>query len=107
LQGRDVIILPDNDEPGKKHAEKIARSLWKIARQVKIVDLPGLPAKGDVSDWLNMAGHSVVELLDIIKQAPIWKTNRLRKTIVNISLRDFDDVSEEMYGILIQSIPGD
>lgn len=60
LQGADVIILPDNDEPGKAHARQVADSLAGIA-SVMIVELDGLPEKGDVSDWLN-AGHNAEEL---------------------------------------------
>ena len=40
LQGRDVIIWPDNDEPGLKYAEKAAIALAKgIAATVCVVDL--------------------------------------------------------------------
>src|SRR5690606_13180233 len=54
--GRDVVILADNDEPGQKHAEQVAKSLQGKARSVRVVNLPGLPVKGDVSDWLNNGG---------------------------------------------------
>jgi hypothetical protein len=52
LRGRDVVVLPDNDEPGDKHAALVVRSLAGIAARVGVVKLPGLPGKGDVSDWL-------------------------------------------------------
>jgi len=69
LQGRDVVLLPDNDEPGRKHEESITRSLVGKARSVKIVHLPGLPEKGDVSDWLD-AGHTVEELRKLVSETP-------------------------------------
>lgn len=56
LKGRDVVILPDNDEPGKKHAETVLRAISGIAARVAILELPGLPPKGDVSDWLDAGG---------------------------------------------------
>lgn len=56
LAGRDVCILPDNDEPGEKHAAIVARALHGIARSIRIVRLPDLPAKGDVSDWIAAGG---------------------------------------------------
>jgi hypothetical protein len=31
LRGANVIILPDNDEPGRKHAEQVVKSLTGIA----------------------------------------------------------------------------
>ena len=66
-----VVILPDNDEPGRKHAEDVARSCHEAGLQVKVVTLPDLPAKGDVSDWLN-AGHTKVELVALVKATPVY-----------------------------------
>jgi replicative DNA helicase len=56
LRGRDVVIVPDNDEPGAKHAALVLRSLSGIATRVAILKLDGLPSKGDVSDWLASGG---------------------------------------------------
>jgi putative DNA primase/helicase len=53
---KDVFILPDNDEPGERHAKDIARKLLSAANRVKIVILPRLPKKGDVSDWIQAGG---------------------------------------------------
>src|SRR5215470_9469170 len=64
-----VVILPDNDEAGKKHAEMVARSCLAVGLGVRIVTLPGLPPKGDVSDWLA-AGHTKEELLELAAVAP-------------------------------------
>ena len=53
-----VYILPDNDTPGKNHAQAVAKSLHGKAKGIKICDLtkelPSLPEKGDVSDFLAM-----------------------------------------------------
>lgn len=56
LKDAIVILLPDNDEPGRKHAERIAKSLYGKAKSVKIVKLTGIPPKGDISDWLHSGG---------------------------------------------------
>ncbi|HVU88049.1 MAG TPA: phage/plasmid primase, P4 family [Pirellulales bacterium] len=61
LRGRHVVILPDSDEPGRRHAQEAAQSLRGVAATVRVLELPGLPAKGDVSDWLN-AGGTVEQL---------------------------------------------
>ena len=53
FKGRDVYILADNDEPGRESALKAAHMLHGQAASIRIVALPGLPEKGDVSDWLN------------------------------------------------------
>lgn len=71
LRGRDVAILADNDAPGIACAEKRAEALSGVAEGVKIILLPGLPAKGDVSDWLD-AGHTRTELIAIVTDASEW-----------------------------------
>jgi putative DNA primase/helicase len=55
LAGREAVILPDNDEAGQGYARDVASILVKLqpAARVKIVQLPGLPAKGDIYDWLE------------------------------------------------------
>ncbi|HYH85832.1 MAG TPA: AAA family ATPase [Pyrinomonadaceae bacterium] len=68
LRGRNVVIPPDNDGPGRKHAKQVAKSLRGIASSVRIVELPNLPLKGDVSDWLD-AGHSPDELRALAESA--------------------------------------
>jgi hypothetical protein len=52
--GRDVVILPDNDEAGEAHCRKVADALLDNARAVSVCRLPGLEHKGDVVDWLAM-----------------------------------------------------
>lgn len=69
--GRNVVILPDNDGPGRKHAQQVAKSLHGIAANVRILDLPNLPPKGDVSDWLE-GGGTADELVRLANTAPPW-----------------------------------
>lgn len=71
LQGAAVVILPDNDEPGRSHAEAAANSLTGLAASVRVLDLPGLPLKGDVSDWLRNGG-SHENLLQLASETPEW-----------------------------------
>ncbi|QZN98538.1 AAA family ATPase [Chenggangzhangella methanolivorans] len=65
FEGRTVWILADNDEAGEAHALDVARHLHPVAASVSIVRLPGLPPKGDVSDWLD-AGHKPRAVVDSI-----------------------------------------
>jgi hypothetical protein len=71
LAGRRVFILEDNDEAGRIKAHEAAQLLRGVANSVKVVRLPGLPDRGDVSDWLN-AGHTVDELGAFCNAAPEW-----------------------------------
>jgi hypothetical protein len=68
---RVVYVLPDNDAAGEKHALLVARSLHGKAREVRVIRLPGLADKGDVSDWLD-AGNALGGLLTLAKAAPSW-----------------------------------
>jgi AAA domain-containing protein len=68
LRGRYVVILPDNDETGRDHAADVARRLRPHAASVRVLPLPNLPAKGDVSDWFA-AGGTAELLLDLLTEA--------------------------------------
>ncbi len=71
LRGRRVCILPDNDDAGREHALMVSGSLQGVAANVKVVGLPNLPDKGDVSDWLK-AGGTVEHLLGLAEStAPL------------------------------------
>jgi len=66
---RRVIIIPDNDEPGRNHANQVARSLAGIVPEVRILELPG-PGK-DVSDWCAAGGtRDKLERLAELAPAP-------------------------------------
>lgn len=56
LKGRWVVVLSDNDTPGREHAEQVAKSLVGIAKEVRIVQLDNLPDGGDITDWLATGG---------------------------------------------------
>jgi len=66
----DVVILPDNDEAGRKHATDVFESLERVGANVRIVDLPNLPPKGDVSDWLGL-GRTTDDLTTIVERAAV------------------------------------
>ena len=72
LAGRDCIILEDNDEAGRKKAQEAAHALHGQAKSVRIVRLPGLPEKGDVSDWLDADPRNAGKLVDVCFDAPLW-----------------------------------
>jgi len=71
VSGRHVIVIGDNDDPGRKHAEQVAGTSHGIARSVRIVKFPGLPPKGDVSDWIRFGGTKT-ELVRLAKSTPAW-----------------------------------
>jgi AAA domain-containing protein/CHC2-type zinc finger protein len=52
LKGKNVVLIPDNDNEGREHMTRVARSLNGNAKSLKWIDLPDLPSKGDVSDYI-------------------------------------------------------
>lgn len=51
LAGRIVVILPDNDDPGRAFAETARSAIEAAGGAAHVVELPGLPPKGDIIDW--------------------------------------------------------
>ena len=48
---KHVTLIPDNDAVGIEHMHKVADNLGEHAASIKWLNLPDLPAKGDVSDF--------------------------------------------------------
>ena len=68
LAGKEVFIFPDNDKPGAEHAEKVAKSLLGIAKEIRIVRVP---VGKDVSDWIE-SGATQEAIAAAIEAAPIF-----------------------------------
>jgi hypothetical protein len=69
LRGRKVIILPHNDDPGRKHADEVGQSLHGESATARILTLPGLTKEHeDLSDWLDK-GNTVEYLRELAEIA--------------------------------------
>lgn len=101
LAGKQVLILPDNDEPGRKHAEAVAMSAYRYAQGVKVLALPGLPEKGDVSDYLK--DHTVQELVATAAAAPWWRPPESVSSLF-MNVTQFFENSVEVIDWLIEGI---
>jgi putative DNA primase/helicase len=66
FRNRHVVILPDNDDPGRKHALAVATALFNGAASIRMVELPRLPPKGDVTDWRG-AGGTLDQLREVVE----------------------------------------
>jgi hypothetical protein len=83
LAGREIFLLPDNDDEGLASMERLAQLLLALdpSLDIKICRLPGLPSKGDVVDWIqaywsdwdgftSLAGQEgISDLADELRQA--------------------------------------
>jgi hypothetical protein len=69
LRGAKVVILPDADDPGRKHAQCVAAALHGIAAKLKIVEMP---VGKDLSEWLEQHSGSKEALITLAKASPDW-----------------------------------
>ena len=78
FSGRSVYIIQDNDDPGKKYAQRMAATLQGIAKSVYVLDLtqawPEIPEHGDVSDLLDHMGDEdgKAAVLHLVADAKEW-----------------------------------
>ena len=99
LRDKPVVILPDTDEPGRKHGEQVARSLEGTAAQVLALALPdGLK---DLSEWAEAGGtapafHSLLNnaqpfiFMSPLKNGPLHESN-----FTPLTAGDFLDMNQE------------
>ena len=82
LKGRSVVILPDNDKPGRVHAAKVATDLLSVGCDVRIVEVP--KAK-DVSDWLA-AGATLADIQGLARNQPVLSSGSLAELLTRWGL---------------------
>ncbi|MDH2357680.1 hypothetical protein QCM80_45265 [Bradyrhizobium sp. SSUT112] len=80
FEGRDVYVLPDHDEAGEKHAAHVVETLRSVARSIRVVRLPGLSEKQDVSDWIE-AGGTADDLADLLRHTPEIEPAKLEQPL--------------------------
>ena len=101
LTGKEIVILPDNDKPGKALAETEAQALQGHAKSIKILDLtkiwPVLPEKGDITDLIvKHSGKEIVEELRQLEQStPEWTPEQAKKSDPFLSCFKTLDTFEE------------
>jgi hypothetical protein len=66
LTAKDVVIIADADEPGRKKARQIEHALLGKAKSVRVLEMPG--AK-DLSEWFERGGTRE-QLLELVRGTP-------------------------------------
>lgn len=76
LNDRDVVVWPDNDDPGRRHAADVAGSLRGVVRKLRMVEPTSwLPDKGDVVDVLLDGRGGPKLALSMITDAPLHEAS--------------------------------
>lgn len=73
LKGRTVYPWPDNDQAGREHMQRVAAKLLALGCAVETVNIDtlGLPAKGDVVDWLLAHPDATAADLMALRRTPV------------------------------------
>jgi hypothetical protein len=69
LRGKRAVVLPDADEPGRRHGEQVARSLGGKAAEILTL---ALPHGKDLSEWAE-AGGTAAAFKMLFEKAETWK----------------------------------
>ncbi len=99
-----VILWPDNDDPGRRHMADLATSLQALGTTVLQVSWPEAPDKGDAADALVLHGPDrVAELVgaaEPVPLPPILQRDRRRWTAADLLNADFPEPTWLVPGIL-------
>jgi 5S rRNA maturation endonuclease (ribonuclease M5) len=81
LTGANVVIIADKDEPGRKHAQVVAKALYGKATSIVVIELPDRSGNHvkDAYDWIK-AGGTFDELSEIVKTATPWEPVKEKKS---------------------------
>ena len=79
LAGAILIISPDNDKVGLEHSQKVARKVYGTVKEIKIIELPDLKDKEDITDWFRK-GHTAEELHQIVEHTNLFEISDVQKT---------------------------
>ncbi len=74
FKDKTVIIIPDNDIPGRKHALKVAEHLHDTAKTIIIADIcRHLKDKADMVDWFQHNSSKIFKVHNIVSQIKPWQ----------------------------------
>lgn len=105
FEGKEVVILPDLDEPGRKHAFDVGKKLYSHALHIKIVELPKKPQVKDVSDWFAHGGTKD-ELLKLISEAKEWRPPGAKPPLPVLKAFTASDLEEMIFPEPKWAVPG-
>ena len=74
---RKVVVCPDNDGPGIDHGIHVAKTFQQASIEVRWLELPGLGAKEDLSDWAPKQVQPDALLGELIGAAPLFDADAL------------------------------
>jgi len=110
LVGRTVCIVPDNDEAGSNHAQKVQASLHSSGIDCLILwdYRDGLDVKGDFSDWMD-ANHDDLKKFKSLAESAAKAPRQVEKppefeAMPSVSLSNKKPTEDELADIVLQAL---
>jgi DNA primase len=77
FKGANIACLPDNDNPGREGMHLLASKISPVASSIRWLDIPGIPEKGDISDWIKIEGNNLDKFKTMVRDSAIQWTSDL------------------------------
>jgi hypothetical protein len=71
FSGANVVVIPDNDEPGFSYAKRAIAHLLPVVKSIRYLDLELMMPGDDAYEWVYHAKGTRKELAELAKKAPV------------------------------------
>jgi putative DNA primase/helicase len=105
LRGADVILMPDQDDPGWEHINQVGASLVGVAKRIRVLVLRGLRPKGDIVNWAK-AGGDREQLDTLVAGALDWELPQATTPAQSEAKTRATERENELIAALAQKEPG-
>ena len=80
FKGASVCCMPDNDKAGREGTELLAYKLLPATSRILWLELPDVPERGDITDWLKIKGNDAEKFKEMVQShAVVWEKVTLPK----------------------------
>ena len=81
FKGANIACLPDNDKPGKEGMHLLASKISGVVCSMLWLELPGIPEKGDITDWLTEDGNDLKKFKSLAKKEAVTWSAPKKQTV--------------------------
>lgn len=99
FDGKDVVIVVDNDEPGEKHALMVEIALKGHARTINVIK-PSKEPHGDITDWIQNEGGTLDKLRElegvaVVKDRKLPSAAKVAKELNKEPLSNYTEIKDD------------
>jgi hypothetical protein len=77
FKGASIACLPDNDNAGREGMNLLASKISQVASSIRWLNIPGIPEKGDISDWIKIEGNELDKFKTMVRDSAVQWTSDL------------------------------